>query len=56
MIRYGELTEDEIFVTEEAASSGVTFENTGVEPLVTLRYFGPEAQPKAPEVGSYKKS
>ena len=55
MIRYGELTEDEIFVTEAAAAAGVTFENTGVEPLVTLRYFGPEAQPKAPEVGAFKK-
>jgi hypothetical protein len=56
MIRYGELTEDEVFVTEAAASAGVTFENTGKEPLVTLRYFGPEAQPGAPEVGAHKKS
>jgi hypothetical protein len=55
MIRYGELTEDEIFVTESAAAAGVTFENTGKEPLVTLRYFGPEAQPGAPQVGAHKK-
>lgn len=55
MIRYGELTEDEIFVSESAASAGVTFQNTGVEPLVMLRYFGPEAQPNAPEVGAHKK-
>jgi hypothetical protein len=55
MIRYGELTEDEVFVTEEAAKAGVTFENTGSEPLVTLRYFGPEAQPDAPDVGDYTK-
>ena len=32
-----------------------TFENTGTEPLVTLRYFGPDAQPKAPNVGDHKK-
>src|SRR6185312_5320510 len=41
MIRFGELTEDEVFVTHDAARQGVVFENTGREPLVTLRYFGP---------------
>ena len=41
MIRFGELTEDEYFVTQASASGGVTFANTGSEPLVTLRYFGP---------------
>jgi hypothetical protein len=56
MIRYGELTEDEYFVTYETARAGVTFENTGVEPLVTLRYFGPDACPAAPEVGAHKKA
>lgn len=30
-------------------------ENTGTEPLVTLRYFGPDAQAKAPNVGDHKK-
>ncbi len=54
MIRYGELTEDEVFVSEAAATAGVTFENTGAEPLVTLRYFGPDAQPKAPAIGQSK--
>src|SRR5215831_13575440 len=39
MIRFGELTEDEVFVSYDAARGGVTFENTGKEPLVTLRYF-----------------
>ena len=29
MIRFGELTEDEVFCTEDAAKAGVTFENTG---------------------------
>lgn len=50
MIRYGELTEDEYFVTADAAKAGVTFENKGVEPLVTLRYFGPEVNPDAPSL------
>ena len=55
MIRYGELMEDEYFVTQEAARAGVVFENTGVEPLVALRYFGPEMGVGAPEVGAHKK-
>jgi hypothetical protein len=55
MIRFGELTEDEYFVTEAAARQGVTFENTGSEPLVTLRYFGPDVNPHAPNVGDHKK-
>ncbi|HVS35064.1 MAG TPA: hypothetical protein VMS17_05745 [Gemmataceae bacterium] len=55
MIHYGELTEDEAFVSDEAARQGVMFENTGIEPLVTLRYFGPDANPDAPAVGDYKK-
>src|SRR5262249_52164155 len=55
MIRYGELTEDEYFVSYDAAKAGVVFENTGKEPLVTLRYFGPDANPDAPNVGDHKK-
>ena len=52
-----ELTEDEFFCTEEGAKSGVTFENVSqTEPLVCLRYFGPEANPDAPEMGAYKKN
>lgn len=43
------------FVSHEAATQGVTFENTGLEPLVTLRYFGPHTNPHGPEVGDYKK-
>jgi hypothetical protein len=56
MIRFGELTEDEYFVTAAAAQAGVNFENTGSEALVTLRYFGPDVNPQAPSVGDHKKN
>lgn len=53
MIGFHDLTEDEVFCTEAAAMAGVQFENTGSsEPLVCLRYFGPEVNPDAPEIGS----
>jgi hypothetical protein len=55
MIRFGELTEDEVFVSHDAARQGVVLENTGGEPLVTLRYFGPDTNPQAPAVGAYRK-
>jgi hypothetical protein len=55
MIRFGDLTEDEVFVTHDAARKGVIFDNTGTEPLVTLRYFGPDTNPQAPNVGDYKR-
>ncbi|HEV8541880.1 MAG TPA: hypothetical protein VGR78_05780 [Verrucomicrobiae bacterium] len=55
MIRFHELTEDEVFCTETAAKAGVAFENTSeTEPLVMLRYFGPEVNPDAPEMGAYR--
>jgi len=51
MIGFHDLTEDEVFVTEAAAKAGVTYENTsGTEPLVVLRYFGPNANPDAPPI------
>jgi hypothetical protein len=57
LIRFHDLTEDEVFCTESAAKAGVTFENTSdVEPLVVLRYFGPEVHPDAPEMGAYRKN
>ena len=56
LIRFHELTRDEVFCTEDTAKAGVVFENTSeVEPLVVLRYFGPEVHPDAPNVGDYKK-
>jgi hypothetical protein len=43
LIRFRELTNDEYFCTEAGARRGVTFTNTSTtEPLVCLRYFGPE--------------
>jgi len=42
MIRYGQLTEDEYYVSEAAARAGVTITNaSGAEPLVILKHFGP---------------
>ncbi|MGF1581673.1 MAG: hypothetical protein ACFCD0_20280 [Gemmataceae bacterium] len=55
MLRFEDLPEDEYFVSHEAATAGVTYKNTGSEDLVILRYFGPGANPDAPEVGDYKK-
>jgi len=55
MIRFGELTEDEVFISYEAATNGVEIENTGSEPLVGLRYFGPDVHKKLPNVGDHKK-
>lgn len=57
LIRFVELTEDEYFVTEDGAKAGVTFENTSqTEPLVVLRYFGPDANPDAPEIGAHRQN
>jgi hypothetical protein len=55
MIGFGQLTEDEVFVSHDAARQGVVFDNTGSEPLVTLRYFGPDTNPAAPGVGAHKR-
>lgn len=43
MIRYGQLTFDEFFVSEQAAKEGVTIKNpSGSDPIVMLKHFGPE--------------
>ncbi|HHY81619.1 MAG TPA: hypothetical protein GX505_02940 [Clostridiales bacterium] len=40
LIRYGQLTNDEFFVTEEAARKGVVIKNPSpVEPIVMLKHF-----------------
>jgi hypothetical protein len=42
LIRYGEMTEDELFVTAEAAREGVKIVNQSrTEDLVMLKHFGP---------------
>ncbi len=44
VIRFGQMTKDELFVTYEAAKAGVEVENTDdSENLVILRHFGPAA-------------
>ncbi len=42
MIRFGEMTEDELFVSHAAAEAGVRVENrSDTDPLVILKHFGP---------------
>ena len=55
MIDFGQETEDEVFITHDAATAGVEIENTGSEPLVGLRYFGPDTFGSVPAVGDYRK-
>jgi len=51
LIHFGEMTEDEIFVSVRAAREGVRIENRSeTEPLVILKHFGP-GNPDAREVG-----
>jgi hypothetical protein len=54
-VRYGELTQDEFFITEARARAGWTVQNTGHEPLVILRYFGPGVNDAMPKVGDHRK-
>ena len=43
MIRYGQLTNDEFFVSEKAAIEGVKITNlSSTDPIVMLKHFGPE--------------
>jgi hypothetical protein len=42
MIRFGDLTEDELFVTADTAKAGIKIENLSTtDPLVMLKHFGP---------------
>lgn len=51
MIRFGEMTEDEFFVSHAAATAGVTITNlSGTEPLVILKHFNP-GHPDMPRRG-----
>ena len=49
MIRYGDLTRDEFFVPYPTANAGVTIKNTGYEPLVMLKFFGPDCNSDMPD-------
>lgn len=55
MIRFGQETWDEVFISHEAATRGVEVENIGQEPLVGLRYFGPNVHAKMPSIGDHRK-
>ena len=55
MIHFGEEPYDEVFITAEAAAGGIEIENTGYEPLVSLRYFGPNVHPSTPQIGDHRK-
>ena len=54
MIRFGQNTEDEVFISYDISARGVEIENTGSEPLVGLRYFGPDAHANMPKNGAWK--
>lgn len=49
MIRFGDSTRDEFFVPYSTARKGVTIENTGYEPLVMLKFFGPDCNADMPK-------
>ena len=51
MIRFGAMTEDELFVSADTARAGVRVENRSEsDPLVILKHFGP-GNPDAPTRG-----
>jgi hypothetical protein len=49
MLRFGQQSADEYFVSEDAAKKGITIVNASpVEPLVLIKGFGPN-NPDAPK-------
>jgi hypothetical protein len=55
-IRFGQMTQDEVFISHEAATAGVAFENhSKTDALVTLRYFGPDVHKNLPKVGDHQR-
>jgi hypothetical protein len=43
LIRYGQLTNDEFFISEKAAMEGVKIVNASdTDPIVILKHFGPD--------------
>ena len=56
LIRFGAMTQDEVFISHEAAVAGVTIVNhSKTDPLVTLRYFGPDVHSDMPMVGYHRR-
>ena len=56
LIRFGELTNDELFVSAGAAANGITIMNeSDKEPLVMLKHFGP-GNPDAASLISHQRS
>ena len=49
LIRFRDLTRDEFFVPYSTATRGVFIENEGNEPLVVLKFFGPDCNPDMPD-------
>jgi hypothetical protein len=45
------MTAAELVISAEAAAGGYAFENTDPEPLVALRYFGPDVHEDLPMNG-----
>ena len=54
LIRFGEMTHDELFITAAAGEAGYDVVNTGPGPLVALRYFGPDVHADLPAIGGGK--
>jgi hypothetical protein len=49
MLRFGQQSADEFFVSEDAAKKGIVITNTSpVEPLVLIKGFGPN-HPQSPQ-------
>jgi len=45
LIRFGQLTSDEFFISAQAAQAGVKITNPSrTDPLVMLKHFGPHAE------------
>jgi len=56
LIRFGQLTNDEFFVSEKAAKQGVKITNVSTcDPIVILKHFGPGAHENMPKAGKKKK-
>ncbi|MDP6636973.1 MAG: hypothetical protein QGG42_18895 [Phycisphaerae bacterium] len=52
LIRYGQLTNDEFFVSAAAAKEGVTITNpSDADPIVMLKHFAPNAHDNMPQIG-----